>query len=292
MTVDPICEARRAGLDRRAAARYVLGRRTPEGGFCYYRTPRWGVEEPNAPDTLAALASLRLLDITAPQPEATAYWLRGLQDERGGYPSLIIGWAALRALGLLGLSPRRSPQEWLAGWARRLLGERQNTVRDWHAALDGVLHLVELLDLEPGQRTAVAYLLAESVDPQGGWALPGADMQTTAVALALAERAGVAPPDLDNIATFLRGCEQAALGVQLRPDAQVTTVGTLWGGLAVAAALGVLPRYPAAISLNLALLQRRDGGLGARHGAVSTLRDTWRGLWAAHLLDESKERRS
>jgi len=38
----------------------VIGRRTPEGGYCFYRTPEWGVEEPDARDTLAALKTLRL----------------------------------------------------------------------------------------------------------------------------------------------------------------------------------------------------------------------------------------
>lgn len=39
----------------------------------------WGVEEPNAPDTLAALESLRLLGVEPPEPERTARFLRRLQ---------------------------------------------------------------------------------------------------------------------------------------------------------------------------------------------------------------------
>lgn len=45
-------------LDKDGIFRYVLSRQTPKGGYSYYRTPAWGVEEPNAPDTLAALECL------------------------------------------------------------------------------------------------------------------------------------------------------------------------------------------------------------------------------------------
>ncbi|MGE4365664.1 MAG: prenyltransferase/squalene oxidase repeat-containing protein [Mycolicibacterium sp.] len=275
-----------ATLDRDAAARYVLSRRTPEGGFCYYRTPAWGVEEPNTPDTLAALESLSLLGVEPPEPAATGRWLISAQDDDGGYPSLTIGWAALRALELLGLSPSHSPSEWLTVWARRLLEAPRPAVRDWRAALDGVLRLAELLDLDAGQRAGLAGLLTASADPQGGWARPGADLETTAVAVQLANRAGTALQHGDGVLGFLRGCEDAVLGMRLRPDAQVTTVGALWAGQELAKALGVLPKHPAAIAASLGLLQRPDGGLGARHGAVSTLRDTWYGLRAARLLAE------
>ena len=281
-----------ATLDRRAAARYVLGRRTPDGGYCFYRTPGWGVEEPNTPDTLAALASLLLLGVEPPQPAVTGRWLQGVQDDGGGYPGLTIGWAALRALQLLGLSPCRSPHAWLAGWAQRLLGGRRATPQDLRASLDNVLRLAELLELDTGQRAGVADLLVAAAAPQGGWARPGADVETTAVAMQLARHAGITPPDLDGVVAFLRGCEDAAVGVRLCPDTQLTTVGALWGGLDLAAALGALPRYPAAIAESLALLQHPDGGLGARHWAVATLHDTWRGLRAARLLDGLQEQPS
>jgi hypothetical protein len=54
---------------------------TPHGGYCFYRTPEWGVEEPNAPDTLAALASLRIVGVDPPELETTVRRLRGLQTE-------------------------------------------------------------------------------------------------------------------------------------------------------------------------------------------------------------------
>lgn len=49
MPVDSNTWAGRGCLDRAAIGRYVVGRRTPEGGYCFYRTPQWAVEEPNDP---------------------------------------------------------------------------------------------------------------------------------------------------------------------------------------------------------------------------------------------------
>jgi len=97
----------------------VLGRRTADGGYCFSRTPEWGVGESNAPDALVALESLRLLGVPAPAPEATGRWSRALHAPDGGYPNLTGGWAAVRALDLLGTDPDRSPGGWLRELAAR-----------------------------------------------------------------------------------------------------------------------------------------------------------------------------
>jgi hypothetical protein len=34
-------------VDRATAARYILSRHDPGSGYCFYRTPEWGVEEPS-----------------------------------------------------------------------------------------------------------------------------------------------------------------------------------------------------------------------------------------------------
>ncbi len=76
-----------------------------------------GVEEANAPDTLAALESLRILRIGAGR------WL----------PTLTIGSAALRAIDVLGLEPIRSPAPWLQRLAQTLLG--RDEPYDWPVAV-------------------------------------------------------------------------------------------------------------------------------------------------------------
>ncbi len=76
------------------------------------------MEEPNAPDTLAALESLHLLGIGPPEPARTVRYLQSLQHGDGGYPSFTIGWAAISALRALSSRPERSPDRWLGGVGR------------------------------------------------------------------------------------------------------------------------------------------------------------------------------
>jgi len=270
----------------------VLGRRTPAGGYCFYRTPQWDVEEPNAPDTLAALESLRLLGVDIPAPEQTGDWLRSLQDDGGGYPTLTIGWAALGALDVLTIEPKFSPDRWLRGRLEAFLGS--DRPRDWRAAIIDALRLCELLRLRrsaphgPEQDRLVA-LLDSARATDGGWAAPGADVETTATGLLLAQLLdSLWQPD-PLLDTFLGCCEDDLLGLRLAPGTRTTSVGALWGGLTLGHALGRRLRYLGAVGQQLGLLQRPDGGLSERHWAISTLRATWLGLQAAHLLNRERQ---
>jgi hypothetical protein len=281
--------ATRVGFDVEAVQRYVLGRLSPEGGYSYYRVPAWGVEEPNAPDTLAALASLRLLGIPPPEPERTESYLQSLQHHDGGYPSFTIGWAAVSALRLLSSGPERMPDRWLEGWTVALMSTSERG--DVATSLRDGARLVEIevaIGKSPDARVRrwAGELLDDGADPSGGWGRPEADLATTGLALSLAAQVGWRPPDAAALAGFLRRCEDSALGLRLRPDAATTSVGALWGGLLLAGASRARLRYPGAASKSLVLLQRRDGGLGPRHRALSTLAATWRGLEAAALLDQ------
>jgi len=272
----------------------VLGRRTPEGGYCFYRTPEWGVEEPNASDTLAALEALRILGVTPPEPEATGRWLQTLQDEDGGYPSFGIGWAALRAIALLGMQPAHPPANWVANQTKLLF--RGNGPRDWRGTLRNALHLVELLSLtssnpDAEERCALTRLLDRSSDPNGGWTRPGADLEATAMALRLVRFARLSRRVEPDVAEYLDRCEDGVLGLRLTPNTVSTSVDALWGGLYIAHVLGLDLSYPGEIRTSLMLLQRPDGGLGTKHRAITRLRDTWLGLEAACMLDDLEAKR-
>jgi hypothetical protein len=279
-------------FDRAAIERYVLGRRTPEGGYCFYRTPQWAVEEPNAPDTLAALESLKLLVADIPMPEQTGDWLRGLQDESGGYPTLTIGWAALHALELLTVQPKLCPDRWLRGRLEAFCD--CDGPRGWRTAIVDATHLCELMRLRHSalggsERDSMTRLLDAARAADGGWASPGADLETTALGVRLA---GLVDPHWQpdpSLVTFLDCCEDELLGLRLAPYARITAVGALWGGLALADTLHRRLRYIGAVQQQLILLQRPDGGLGARHRAISTLQATWIGLKAVALLNRLEE---
>ncbi|MBO0865618.1 MAG: hypothetical protein J2P16_11170, partial [Mycobacterium sp.] len=232
------------------------------------------------------------LDIDIPAPGQTGVWLGGLQDESGGYPTLTIGWAALRALDVLTVEPKFSPDQWLRG--RLEVFCDCDGPRDWRTAITDAVHLCELMHLRHSaiggsERDSIAALLDAARTADGGWASPGADLETTAKGLRLAQ--WVDPhwhPD-PPLSTFLSRCEDKLLGLRLAPAARSTSVGALWGGIALAHALNRRLRYRGAVAQQLVLLQRPDGGLGARHRAISALQATWLGLQAAAMLDGLRE---
>lgn len=290
----PTARARRTAarcLDREAAARYVLSRRAKTGGYCFYLTPEWGVEEANALDTLAALESLQILGVDPPEPMATVRWLAGLQSQDGGYGSLTIGWAALRALDVLDGAPKRPVRAWVSKQLELL--EDHGGEREWRAALLDALRISDLLRLSGealrGDRLlALSRLLEVARDAHGGWARPGADLQTTGIAVRIIELAGIKSlrdcAEGDCAEEFLRRCEDPVLGLRAAPGSAATSAGALWGGVTVAAALRVGLGYPQAVAQSIALLQNPGGGLGVRHQGLSTLLDTWLGLRAASVL--------
>lgn len=272
-------------LDREAAARYVLGRHDPGSGYSFYRTPEWGVEEPSAPDTLAALKSLRILGVEIPERDATIRWLWGLQDDLGGYSTLTIGSAAILALAEIGARPERSPARWLVRCAETSV--RDERIRDWRGALRDLLHLLEVSRvLDMSFEWDCGRLLKKAMDPDGGWTTPGADLETTAIALLISNLDQVdGRTDLDAEA-FLRRCEHATFGLRITPLSGALSVGALWGGVQIAYHQKIRLQYPEAVAASLLLAQRADGGLGARHGAISTLHDTLLGLETDQLLDQ------
>lgn len=272
--VDPTSQ-----LDHEAASRYVLSRHVPSGGYSFYRTPEWGVEEPNAPDTLAALKSLRLLGTEIPEREATAGWLRDLQDDTGGFGTLTIGWAALLALAEIDAVPARSPAAWLEDRAQQLLTPR-GPVRDWRGALRTALRVRQVATLAGAQTSDqdTARLLDAAKDTNGGWARPGADLETTAIAVLLAGDGARSRAVSLDAADLLRRCEDPILGFRITPDAGASSLGSLWGGVLIADRLGLDLRSRQRIAVALSLNQGPSGGFGPRDSALPSLHDTWLAL--------------
>ena len=157
------------------------------------------------------------------------------------------------------------------------------------------LHLVELVRVtgeEPDfeWRAALTENLATARDPLGGWARPGAELKTTAVAVRLIVLAGVresartrSPVSCAAARTRPSAC--ALVPAPGRPRRVHCGTGSN------SRALGLTLSYTRAIAQSLALLQRPYGGLGARHGAIATRRETWLALPAAQLLEQIQEER-
>lgn len=199
----------------------------------------------------------------------------------------MIGWATLRSIALLGIEPRHSPTEWLGQLAElRILRKMPG---DWRGALHDLDRFSQLvLMVRPRLRdidnVAVERTLGQARDHNGGWARPGPELETTAVALRIAAYCQSDFLRDAAVSDFLTHCEDETLGFRISPSGRATSVDALWGGLEIARALGRSPAYPQSIARSILLLQRPDGGLGARHRSISTLQATWRGLEASDML--------
>jgi hypothetical protein len=97
-----------AAVSLQKTASYILSKRGRDGGYLYYQYQ--GIFDSSAEDTYYAVKSLKLLGIEIPKPEETIDFLKSLQREDDGYPSLRTAYFAIKALEELGGEPRR-PKE-------------------------------------------------------------------------------------------------------------------------------------------------------------------------------------
>ncbi len=269
-------------IDIQACMRYIASRQDPDGGFCFYRD--FGVNESNAPDTLAAVAGLNLLGEPVPRRPDVATWLRRQQRDKGDFATLTIAWACVKALRLLETEPEHDARPYALGWAQRLLRPGKTPGGGTLRALVQITDLLDILAIVPGREISEAglRLLKDLEGPEGGYGAPGASLVDTWRALQVAGR-------LDgNLETealdYARCCEHPAYGFNIAPRAVTTAVEVQVAGLEVLARCGASPRYAGAARRFVAACQTPQGGFARVPGALTRLEDTWLGLRALDCL--------
>ena len=278
-----------SGVDIEACYAYTLGRQTRHGGFCYYAYVPWGVEEPNALDTNAALAILDLLKRPVPRSEDCADWLLAVQDELGGYSSMLIGWSTLKALRLLGLVPSRDPHGYLRNAAERLL----QVTRASHGLAGWLTNALRCFDLwmdfglRPGnrERQGLAGALATLRSDDGGCGAPGANLPETAMAATLAAIMDL-PTEAPGL-SYARRCERPPYGFNITPTATSSSLECQHAGLRVLRAFGTWPTDPALIRGYVRACQTDAGGFGRVPRAIPRLDDSLRALECLSLLADA-----
>lgn len=270
-------------IDVDACYRYVLTRQTVEGGFCFYACHEWGVEEPNALDTYAAVIILGLLGQPVPQIEKCKAWLQAQQDSADGYQTLVIGHAILKTLRTIGAEPVHDPRPFIreiaqaagftdpsglqaSGWLRNAL-RCADLFREFGIALT-----------EPMCRTMAAALGRLSGD-DGGFGVPGTNLLDTGVAVELA--AGLSLPVSPKALDYARRCEGSPFGFNLTPSAVTSNLEVQRAGLKVLDYFGTSPHDQVLIRSYVASCQRADGGFGRAVGAITGLVES---MWALEVL--------
>lgn len=275
----------RTAIEVERCRQYILGRQSPQGGFCFYRYEPWGVEEPNASDTCAAVASLRLLGVDIPRRAELAAWPCNLQAADGGYPSLRIAEAALDALRLLDGEPKYDPRSLIQGRILRISQrvQREGRVRQWlDSAARGARLLCALrLPAEP-LRASVSSHLGPERRPWGDVATAAWSVIDTWCMLDLLLHLRLEAPSATL--QYLRACEDGRRGINRVPHAITTSLKVQLAGLRAFGCLAATPRHKDAIAAFAARCQSTAGGFARVPGALPNLRDTCRALTVLSAL--------
>ena len=277
-----------ADFDVEACYRYVCSRQTSEGGFCFYAYPQWGVEDPNAPDTCAAVQIFGLLGAPTPAADKCIAWLAAQQDAAGGFQTAVIGHAALKALRLLRAEPRRSPQQFLCKIAEGLHIAAPN-LQNRDGWLVSALRCIELwrchdMAVTAPMRAGIASALKRLRRVDGGFGAPASNLLETATALTLATAVGLSV-DADVLA-YARRCEGGPLGFNITPFAISSSVETQLSGLQVLRHFGAQPQCAVLIREFAKSCQTPLGGFGRTPGAIARLDDTLHALQILVILGE------
>jgi hypothetical protein len=281
-------DRRWTSIDVGNCVRYTLEHQTSHGGFCSYAYPAWGVEEPNTPDTYAALAILDLLRTPVPERDRCLSWLQAQQDDSGGFQTWVIAEATLGALRLLGTEPRRDPRPFLKGLANLFapVDLARGSGDGWLSRVSRCVGLWRAYEigLTTPMRDGIAAALGGLRCADGGYGAPDGSLPESAEALGLAIEIGL-PIDPELLA-YARRCEGMPHGFNITPRAASSGLETQYGGLSILHHFSQRPRHPAAIRQYVAGCQTARGGFGRMLGAIPLFDDTLRALKILSLLSE------
>ena len=279
------------GIDLDACYRYTVSRQTSVGGFSFYRHPEWGVDEPNAPDTCAAVEIMAALGQAMPNVPSCVAWLRAQQADSGDFPTWTIGHAVLKALRYLGERAGRDPHPYLLECAERLSvsAAKARVHPGWllQAARCVELFRVLELDLPSAFREKIPKALASLRNTDGGYGATGSSLPESVQALELSLEIGVPGPT--ELSSFARQCEGPPQGFSIAPHSASSALETQLAGLQILQHFAIRPRRPAEIESYVASCQMATGGFGRAPGATERLDDSLHALQILALLGTDED---
>lgn len=272
------------GIDLGACYRYTLSRQTRAGGFSFYTHPEWGVDEPNAPDTCAAVEIIAALGEAMPDVSSCIAWLQAQQADSGDFPTWTIGHAVLKALRHLGAKPERDPQPNLLGYANRLRVSAPKAQPGWLLQAARCVELFRILDLELpcAFRETIPGTLTSLRHADGGYGATGGNLPESALALELSLE--VDAPVHPELLSFARQCEGPPHGFNIAPHSACSALETQLAGLQILQHFAMRPRRPGEIESYVAACQMATGGFGRAPGATECLDDSLHALQILALL--------
>lgn len=256
-----------------ACHQFVLSRQTQDGAFCYYLDRPWGVEEPNAKDTYAAVAILKMLGRPVPHAAKCTRWLLAQQELGGSYSTLVIGHAVLRALRIIGVEPLHDPRPFI-----RTITHAQSFTDpaglEFSGWLANAVRSAELchdfdVTINEEMREKMQAWLGQYWCEDGGLGSPRSNLLDTGLAaeLSVSLRLPVHPQALD----YARRCESSPFGFNLTPNCATSSLEIQRAGLQILACFDACPANPSVIRGYAASCQTALGGFGRVPGAIPGL---------------------
>ncbi len=268
---------------RRRVVRYVLERKCPSGGFCFYR-----LDEPSGSDTWHALSILDLLHVPF-EDAATISYLKGRQQSDGGYESIYAAWYAVKGLALLGKTPSRDPGPYVMHNlehyrfdAAKLpvevisLFKRTSCLVDLYAALD--------LEADGPLRDGMVEFILGFRNGDGGFGYPGSTLLDTARALSILKCLHYPLADLGADA-FIRRCEVPLYGFTDIPRTTLSFLEYVHAGVLASYLVARRPTYRESCEAYILNCRTRNGGFSRTlQCGIATLENTWHGVESLTML--------
>jgi hypothetical protein len=258
---------------------YLLGRQSPAGGFCVYRS-EW-LDEPNLFDTWHAVAALGLLRTPVPDAAACARFVAS----RAVQPQPHALYYRVRSLRALGASDPRNGQvrDAVAHLVEQLPAAGTPTSR-LAGLLQALRHGVWLKNHFglPSPHAAIADALRSLQDDGGGYPVP-ADLVTTEAVCAVLRLCGqdIAARTADYVdALAVPGCGFRLTAASLSPTLETTSAG-----IRCTLASGRTVRYAANAQRFILACQGGRGGFARAPDALPDIACTHLALEALKLLN-------
>ena len=247
---------------------YVLERRCPSGGYCFYC-----LDEPNTSDTYYALKTLSMLCVY-PDDVATRSYLLSLQDEDGHYQSLDTCFFCVKGLELMGASPVHSIGSYLELVGDSLADSPYSSL----VRASFLRHLYFYLYLARRFGIDVPEAVIERVDRLTVESLE--DLYWL-VSIGRVLGLGLCHSPL----SFLRWCEDSSMGFRDRGDGALSYLEHQFMGVKLCRMLGVEPAYPGAIREYVMACRRKNGGFARSGTGIATLEYTYYAVYILKALE-------
>jgi len=268
---------------RQKVVDYVLRRRCPSGGFCFYQ-----LDEPNGSDCYYALNILHLLDASF-HDQKTIVFLRNMQHGDGAYDSIFSAFYSIKSLQLLNEKPASDPVHYLLKHLHHCALDVRKLPAEILSIFKRLLYLVDLyrsLEMERDKvvEDNIIRLILSFENEDRGFGHDRSSLSETSKAIFMLDRLGYPLRELET-EHFIRQCETPPFGFTDMPRRSLSYMEYIHAGVLASSLLSYKPHYDdRCIDFILSCRNTNGGFSRAPHAGIATLENTFLAVHALNLL--------